>query len=103
MAGATITYRANPNFARDFGRLLEPMMARLALKVETEAKRNAPVRTGNLRRSITSFVATIEGKPVGVVAATANYAGFVELGTHKMAARPFLRKALIDVIHGGIA
>ena len=103
MAGATITFRVNPHLRQELGELMVPMLARLAAKVETEAKRNAPVKTGNLRRSIISSVAIVDGVPTGVVAATAHYAGFVELGTYKMNARPFLRRALIDVIRGGIA
>lgn len=103
MAGATITFRANPRLGVELDRLAAPMMARLALKVETEAKRRTPVKTGNLRRSIISTVAEVDGRPVGVVAATAHYAGFVELGTYKMRARPFLRSALIEVIRGGVA
>lgn len=97
---ANVTFRVNPNLDRELGALMRPIMARLALTVETAAKRNAPVKTGNLRRSITSFVADIEGIPVGTVAATAHYAGFVELGTWKMEPRPFLRRALIETIGG---
>ena len=47
-------------------------------KAETYAKMNCPVRTGNLRNSITHKVAD-DGKSVAVGSAT-SYAPFVELG-----------------------
>lgn len=58
--------------------------------IAEEAKRLAPVRTGNLRDSIQAIQ---EGFDVYVVA-EATYAKFVEFGTKRMAARPFIRKAL---------
>ncbi len=61
-----------------------------ALLVEGTAKNLAPVDTGYLRNSITHEV---EGKEARV-GATAEYAGFVELGTSKQAAQPFLNPAL---------
>lgn len=52
-----------------------------SLDVEGQAKRLAPVRTGNLRRSIGSTVAPIGGNATGVIFASAKYAPFVEYGT----------------------
>jgi len=46
-----------------------------------------PVRTGYLRSTIQFFVQGLRG----VLEATAHYAGFVEFGTRRMAARPFIR------------
>lgn len=86
-----------------------------ALAVEGDAKSNCPYKTGNLRRSIHSaafdkgkriFGATDDnGKPVpdyaqtpgasmAVVGTNTGYGVFVELGTFKMAAQPYLGPAL---------
>lgn len=61
-----------------------------ALLVEGTAKNLAPVDTGNLRNSITHEV---EGQEARVGSAL-EYAKFVELGTSKMAAQPYLYPAL---------
>ncbi len=61
-----------------------------ALVVEGQAKALCPVDTGNLRNSITHEV---EGKEARV-GTNVEYAPFVELGTSKMAAQPFLNPAL---------
>ncbi len=66
----------------------------LTQHVNREAKRKVPVRTGNLRRSISYAVSEENGAPVGIVKASAFYAAFVEFGTSRMSPRPFLRPAL---------
>jgi HK97 gp10 family phage protein len=60
-----------------------------------EARRLAPVRTGQLRDSITTRRTVRKGEEGDTVRVEANtyYAQFVELGTRNMAARPFLRPA----------
>lgn len=59
-------------------------------KAEGYAKKECPVVTGRLRNSIThaQFDENTE-----VIGSNVEYAPHVELGTHKMAARPFLRPA----------
>ena len=61
-----------------------------ALVVEGEAKALTPVDTGNLRNSITHEVEKNEAR----VGTNVEYAPFVELGTVKMAAQPYLNPAL---------
>jgi len=58
--------------------------------VEGVAKRKSPVDTGRLRGSINSRVESGEA----IIGTNVNYAPFVELGTWKMRAQPFLRPAL---------
>ena len=61
-------------------------------KAESYAKAICPVDTGNLRNSITHFQQGNDeyiGTPV-------EYAPYVELGTRKMKARPYLRPAASD-------
>lgn len=61
-----------------------------ALVVEGAAKNLAPVDTGNLRNSITHEVEKNEAR----VGTNVDYAPFIELGTVKMAAQPYLNPAL---------
>ena len=66
-------------------------MRTLALHAVAEQKKLAPVKTGNLRRTIgiASVTATL-----AETVATANYALFVELGTRAHEIVPKVRKAL---------
>lgn len=61
-----------------------------ALLVEGQAKALAPVYTGNLRNSITHKVEKKEAR----IGTNVYYAPFVELGTSKQAAQPYLSPAL---------
>lgn len=70
-------------------------LSRITLQIERDAKRNAPVDTGNLRASLSSEVRR-EGadKIAGYVGTNVKYAPFVEMGTSRMGAQPFLRPAV---------
>lgn len=66
--------------------------------LKTESKRIVPVKTGNLRASITSEVA--EQTPTRATVnigpgSQAPYGKYVELGTFRMSAKPFLRPPLV--------
>lgn len=61
-------------------------------KIASDARSRAPVRTGYLRSSIRS-VSVAAGKQADIVVG-ADYGRFVEYGTYKMAAQPFLNPAL---------
>lgn len=81
-------------------------LARRAIRVESAAKRNASqpppsqpghgpsVRTGRLRGSITWRIGQDGESPYADIGTAVFYAPFVELGTSRMQARPFLRPAL---------
>jgi len=82
----------------------------LAAAASVEAKRRSPVKTGNNRRSISwGTVAevrrrdesgtTIPGGVTHAVWTESGYGGFLETGTRKMAARPYIRPALEMVSH----
>lgn len=58
--------------------------------VQNEARAECPVDTGTLRRSIHGQVDGTDG----VVGTNTEYAGYVEFGTYKMAAKPYLAPAL---------
>lgn len=65
-----------------------------AADVTATAKAFAPVRTGNLRRSITHQVNNVPGGVEATVGTNVAYGPFVENGTYKMAPRAFLGPAL---------
>lgn len=62
--------------------------AKTAADIERDAKINAPVDTGTLRSSI-SYVLS-QGNLHAEIGPTVNYAHFLEFGTSRMRAQPFL-------------
>lgn len=67
-------------------------MRRAVLTVEAQAKRESPVKTGHLRRSITSRVE--QGGNRGIVGTNLRYARAVHEGTKRRVIRPTAKKAL---------
>lgn len=64
-----------------------------AFKIEASAKRAAPVDTGRLRGSITTEFKSSNSNPKAEVGTNVEYAPYIEYGTIKMAAKPFLNPA----------
>lgn len=69
-------------------------LTRRTVRVESGAKRLAPVDTGRLRSSISHEIGRDARGLVGTVGTDVTYAPYVELGTSKAPAQPFLRPAL---------
>ena len=69
---------------------IEQGIAKGALRVEADAKENTPVDTGKLRASIQTSLEPTRAE----VGTNVEYAPYVEMGTSKMAAQPFLYPAL---------
>ncbi len=67
------------------------VLTELAPVIVMAAKRRCPVDTGRLRRSISSVVS----KNKLTVGSRVHYAAYVEGGTPKMAAQPYLRTGLM--------
>lgn len=69
---------------------MEKLVQKTALRIEAEAKKLCPVDTGRLRASIATqrLGPATYGVGTGV-----EYAPYVEFGTRKMSAQPFLRPA----------
>jgi HK97 gp10 family phage protein len=65
------------------------VVAKTARDIEGDAKALAPVDTGNLKASITSDVRGLEA----TIGPTAAYGVFLELGTSRMAAQPYMGPA----------
>ena len=109
MTTVRLDTRELDRIAKGLNMKVDKIVEALAFEVERDAKQRAPVRTGNLRNSIhtktkkgstlraATFAVDIpspSGKIIAVVGSGANYAAYVEYGTHKMAARPFLGPAV---------
>ena len=75
-----------------------PMMQDIGDQVLEEARQGAPVDTGALVASLEAVLDSGFGAPAVSVQATVPYAGFVEFGTYKDAAQPYLRPALDGVV-----
>ncbi|KQN99696.1 hypothetical protein ASF21_12880 [Arthrobacter sp. Leaf234] len=65
------------------------VVAKTARDIEADAKQLAPVDTGNLQGSIGSDINGLEA----TIGPTASYGIYLELGTTRMAAQPFMGPA----------
>ena len=82
------------NYQEDVLKGLQQNIEKAALTVERKAKQNCPVDTGKLRASITTEVGKLEAE----VGTNVEYAPYVEFGTSKQSAQPFMRPALDKAI-----
>lgn len=73
---------------------LHKLVLTSAIKIHNKAKEKAPVRTGALRNSITY---ELEDEYTAKIGAYMPYAIYVEFGTRKMEARPYLTPAFEEV------
>lgn len=71
-------------------------VSKAAFEIEAQAKAKAPVRTGTLRRSIHTVLSN--GGMSAAVGPSVLYGKFVEFGTRRMGARPFMRPAAESVL-----
>ena len=82
--------------SRGIVRAIDRALEEIGLAAEGYAKRACPVDTGNLRNSITHVVDSAED--AAYVGTNVEYAPYVEMGTSRTAAQPFLRPAATE--HG---
>lgn len=106
MAGIEVTLTSNKDeILEALGEQLGQAMLAIGLTAESNAKqeitkavydtpesKSGYVRTGRLRNSISYGVDTDE--PAVYIGSNVEYAPYVELGTSKMRARPFLKPAV---------
>jgi len=79
-------------------------LKRIALQIVRESKDLAPVDTGRLRSSITLEEETdSNGFLRLVVGSNVDYAPFVEFGTSRQAAQPYLRPAFRSVLRSRLS
>lgn len=101
MAGATgVTVRVVSNRLPAISAQIRPLVAdevkRATLDIEARATARTPVLTGTLRRSIASVFEN--GGLTGRVGPSVFYGKFIEFGTRRMGARPFMRPAAEAVL-----
>jgi HK97 gp10 family phage protein len=85
-SGGDHVIRINPGTLAWIQQLADEARDQVVEEIAADARRLAPVDTGELRRSI-----HVDGDEV---VASADHAVYVELGTRYMAAQPFLGPAL---------
>lgn len=85
-----LVYTRLPAIASAAPGVVSRALAAMAFKVESRAKQIAPIDTGNLRASIGASGAGLRWR----VTAAAEYSLYVELGTRRMSAQPYLVPAL---------
>jgi HK97 gp10 family phage protein len=91
--------------AEGFAELLKglvPVMQRAGVRAQNKARQRCPVDTGRLHSSIEFEVGADETGVEMVLGSNVEYAPFVELGTSRMAPRPFLRSSISEVIAEGL-
>ena len=84
-----ITHNRLPEIIGKFPGQASAAIRRTALKVEVDAKNFCPVDTGVLKGSIEADV----GEFYATIAPNTDYAAYVEFGTYKMAAKPYMLPA----------
>lgn len=75
-------------------RILDTWALMAEAYAKTEITKKKAIDTGNLRNSITARPTVHNGVKATVVGTPVEYGPYVELGTYKMAARPFIRPAV---------
>ncbi|MEL7626983.1 MAG: HK97-gp10 family putative phage morphogenesis protein [Anaerolineaceae bacterium] len=89
-----LKYDRAPEIIAKYPKLVEDVVAKAAKDIQQLAQDvYVPVDTGKLMNSIT---VTSEGT-TGIVTASADYAGYVEFGTYKMGAQPYMYPAAKDI------
>jgi HK97 gp10 family phage protein len=89
-SGFEVVFNRIPEVIAEVEANAQKTVARIARDMAEDARSRAPVRTGHLRDSID---AKASGKSAEFVAA-ASYAGFVEFGTYRTPAQPFMSPAI---------
>lgn len=85
-----VVYNKMPRIGPKTHRLVKQVVEKTTRDLESSAKARAPVDTGALRNSITS---EFPQELTGEVSVGVEYGAYVEYGTGKMAAQPYLTPA----------
>jgi HK97 gp10 family phage protein len=86
------------HLARDRNGDIARALLSLAIQVETAAKRRCPVDTGRLRSSISHELRVDSTGLHAVIGTNVIYAPYVEYGTWRSPAQPYLRPALYSIV-----
>lgn len=91
MAGKiVIKYNHLPRIAERLPEAVSAIVRKAAFDVEANAKTVVPVDTGKLKNSITS---EFPSPTKAIIAPHTEYAAFVEYGTRRQRAKPYMRPA----------
>ena len=90
MSDVEITSDNRDQFHDEFDAAIERALEKVGLVAEGYAKRLCPVDTGRLRNSITH---ALEGDRAVLIGTDVEYGRYVELGTTRSKAQPYLRPA----------
>lgn len=71
----------------------EQQLLKVGFQIERDAKQFCPVKTGRLRSSITTTDEHTDNKYKVIVGTNVTYSPYIEYGTMKMKAQPYLRPA----------
>jgi len=95
MAGTGVTVRIVSNKLPQMPAAIKAIcvqeVQKAAFRIEADAKAKVAVKTGTLRRSIHTVISN--GGLTGIVGPSVLYGKFVEFGTRRMGARPYMRPA----------
>ena len=94
MSGVEVIADNSDQFRDGFDAAIERALEKVGLVAEGYAKRLCPVDTGRLRNSITHVIDA--GEQAVYVGTNVEYAPYVELGTARQKAQPYLRPAAVD-------
>lgn len=94
IGGMTVNEDNTEEASQGIQRAMDRALEEIGLAAEGYAKRACPVDTGNLRSSITHAVEF--GEDAVYVGTNVEYAPYVEMGTRRTAAQPFLRPAAAE-------
>ena len=76
------------------GALFRALDETLDIDIKTEAKELSPYKFGHNMRSINTDIEEVGGRVEGSIFTQSGYGGFLEVGTSKMAAQPYLWPAV---------
>lgn len=92
MAVANVTFESHlGEFLDAMPEQIEQALIAIGMMAETHAKEECPVDTGRLRNSITHEVDMND--QAAIIGSNVEYAAYVELGTSRQKAQPYLRPA----------
>lgn len=85
-----ITHNRLPDIIASFPGAVSAVVKKTAMDIEADAKNECPIGiTGNLQASIKADVDEFSA----TIAPDTDYAAYVEFGTYKMGAKPYMRPA----------
>lgn len=89
--GLTVREDNTEEVVSELSRAFDRALEKIGITAEGYAMDLCPVDTGRLRNSITHTIDS--GEKAAYIGSNVEYAPYVELGTSRMAERPFLRPA----------